>query len=87
MITLFFPSLSITLFAWKLFPKNWKLFNWIPLRINVTLLLYFTFNIVAEMLVYREDVLNGFLFGLVMFTTGLAVSGGLISGSIIEIGL
>ena len=40
------------------------------------------------MLVYREDVLNGFLFGLVMFTTGLAVSGGgLISGFIIEIGL
>ena len=39
------------------------------------------------MLVYIEDVLNGFLFGLVMFTTGLAVSGGLISGFIIEIGL
>ena len=51
MTILFFPSLSITLLAWKLFPKNWKVFNLIPLRINDTLLLCFTFNIVAEILI------------------------------------
>ena len=87
MTILFFPSLSITLLAWKLFPKNWKVFNLIPLRINDTLLLCFTFNIVAEILVYREDIVYGFVFGLVIFTAGLAVNDGVISGVSIPIGV
>ena len=38
------------------------------------------------MLVYREDTLYGFVFGLVIFTTGLA-SDGVISGFSIPIRL